>query len=264
MKFFSFAPVLAAVAFGAMSVVAQGATSIVNGIEQVTNLSATARDDTNSITITTASTEFPGPHAHLPAQQLIDTANQIVNTISSLAQTIQAQEGQPFGDSDAQLIVAVLKTFVTVHQQFLNALIGKHSLAEQFFFTRPLATFLRNLEGVVDAFADALIDVIPTQAPAANTQFVSSIQSHGCTSTSDLHDSAISADRLEWHSQLGHPNLQQLRSSRFLPPTCLDDESMPSDSSLTWNRSNVASSFLGTLPPCRMRLSGSKPLHEWR
>ncbi|KAI9059758.1 hypothetical protein FKP32DRAFT_1596049 [Trametes sanguinea] len=164
MKFFSFAPVLAAVAFGAMSVVAQGAASIVNGIEQVTTLSATARDETNSITITTASTEFP---------QLLNTANEIVNTISSLGQAIQAQEGQPLGDNDAQLVVTALKTFVTVHQEFLNALIGKHSLAAQFFFTGQIAAFLRGLESVVDAFADALIDVIPTQAPAANAQFSS-------------------------------------------------------------------------------------------
>ncbi|KAJ2971193.1 hypothetical protein NUW54_g12556 [Trametes sanguinea] len=37
------------------------------------------------------------------------------------------------------------------------------------------------LRDPIQAFADALIDVIPTQAPAANTQFVSSIQSHGYT-----------------------------------------------------------------------------------
>ncbi|KAL7282947.1 hypothetical protein ACG7TL_002365 [Trametes sanguinea] len=164
MKFFTVAPVLAAVAFSAMSVVAQGASAIVSGINQVTQLSANARDVTNSITITTAATEFP---------VLVNDFNVIINTVSGLAQTLQEAEGNPLDDNDAQLVVDALTTFVNVHKALLDAVIGKHSLAAQFFFTAPIAAALRSLEAIIDAFATALIALIPTQAPQANAQFTS-------------------------------------------------------------------------------------------
>ncbi|OSD02072.1 hypothetical protein PYCCODRAFT_1435752 [Trametes coccinea BRFM310] len=164
MKFFTLAPVIAAVAFGAMNVVALAASDIVRGINQVTQLSASTRDDTNSITITTASTEFP---------VVVNDFQDIISTVSGLTQSIQEQEGQPLSDKDAQLVVEALTAFVDVHKALLDAVIGKHSLAAQFFFTAPIASALRSLEGVVDALADALISVIPTQAPAANAQFSS-------------------------------------------------------------------------------------------
>jgi hypothetical protein len=94
-----------------------------------------------------------------------------------------------FGGADAVNIVGALKTFVSVHQTLLNTIIGKHGILSLFFFTEPVRVALVSLEAAVDvsnacirshirfahiscqSFALALIDMIPTQAPAANEQF---------------------------------------------------------------------------------------------
>jgi hypothetical protein len=47
-----------------------------------------------------------------------------------------------------QLLTA--SQFVRVHQQLLNVIIGKNGILAKFFFTRPIALVLREIEGVVD------------------------------------------------------------------------------------------------------------------
>ncbi|KZV80014.1 hypothetical protein EXIGLDRAFT_781532 [Exidia glandulosa HHB12029] len=75
-----------------------------------------------------------------------------------------------FSAPDARDVVAVLKTFVIVHQQLLSTLIGKHGLFAQFGATRPIAKALREIEEVVDSFAEALINLIPTEYDEAMFQ----------------------------------------------------------------------------------------------
>jgi hypothetical protein len=77
----------------------------------------------------------------------------------------------PLSDADAQLVVQSLTTFVKVHQALLNVVIGKHGLATLFPLFEPIRVALVNLEIVVDTFAFYLIDLIPTQKPAADEQF---------------------------------------------------------------------------------------------
>jgi len=60
---------------------------------------------------------------------------------------------------------------VKVHQALLNVVIGKHGIASLFPFFEPIRVSLVNLEVVIDTFAFYLIDLIPTQKPAADDQF---------------------------------------------------------------------------------------------
>jgi glycopeptide antibiotics resistance protein len=77
----------------------------------------------------------------------------------------------PLPDADAKLVVASLTTFVQVHQALLNVVIGKHGLITLIPFFEPIRVSLVSLEAIVDTFAFALIGLIPTQKPAAETQF---------------------------------------------------------------------------------------------
>jgi len=55
----------------------------------------------------------------------------------------------------------------------LNVVIGKHGLLSLIPFFGPIRLALVQLEFVVDTFAFNLINLIPTQQPAATTQVAS-------------------------------------------------------------------------------------------
>jgi hypothetical protein len=75
-----------------------------------------------------------------------------------------------FGDADARQIVAVLRTFVTIHQRLLNTIIGKHGLLSLFFFTEPVRVALVGLESVVDVrFSLLLTNVLTPTSPDLRT-----------------------------------------------------------------------------------------------
>jgi hypothetical protein len=86
---------------------------------------------------------------------------------------IIAQGFSGMGDDDAKLVVQSLTTFVHVHQALLNVVIGKHGLLTLIPFFEPIRVALVQLEIVVDTFAFYLIDLIPTQKPAADAQVAS-------------------------------------------------------------------------------------------
>ncbi|PIL26708.1 hypothetical protein GSI_11187 [Ganoderma sinense ZZ0214-1] len=95
------------------------------------------------------------------------------NNITSAVNTFNAEfsPATPAYPDDAALaVVDVLTTFVEVHQDLLNVVIGKHSLAAMFGLTAPIAAALRALEAVVDTFAFALINLIPTESGPATEQ----------------------------------------------------------------------------------------------
>jgi hypothetical protein len=62
---------------------------------------------------------------------------------------------------------------VQVHQALLQVIIGKHGLLTLVPFFEPIRLALVNLEAGIDTLAFDLIDLIPTQKPAANAQFAS-------------------------------------------------------------------------------------------
>jgi hypothetical protein len=58
-------------------------------------------------------------------------------------------------ESDSDAIFDAFRTFVTVHQQLLNILIGKAGLFNTVpFIGQPVAAVLRQLEGVVDVSSE--------------------------------------------------------------------------------------------------------------
>ncbi|KAA8913139.1 hypothetical protein FN846DRAFT_931004 [Sphaerosporella brunnea] len=83
----------------------------------------------------------------------------------------EAKSAVPFPDEEAKIVVAALTTFVKIHQALLNVVIGKHGILTLIPFFEPIRRALVSLEKVVDMLAFLVIGLIPTQAPAAQTQF---------------------------------------------------------------------------------------------
>ncbi|CDO71867.1 hypothetical protein BN946_scf184940.g14 [Trametes cinnabarina] len=161
MKFFSAIPTLAAVAFGAMSVVAQdSAAAIINELGQLTQLSATARSDAASITVNTAAIQFP--------VVLADVVG-IISRVDTL--TVQVQGDADFADQQAAEIVTALGSSVQGIEQFLNALAQQEANAARVAFVVPVVAAVTALQGSVAALEPALIATIPTQAGSAEVQF---------------------------------------------------------------------------------------------
>ena len=65
----------------------------------------------------------------------------------------------PFSLADQTAIFNAFRTFVAVHQQLLNILIGKAGLFSAIpFVGQPISGALRAIEAAVDTIANALID----------------------------------------------------------------------------------------------------------
>ncbi|PIL26727.1 hypothetical protein GSI_11206 [Ganoderma sinense ZZ0214-1] len=89
------------------------------------------------------------------------------NNITSAVNTFNAEfsaDTPPYPDDAAVAVVDVFTAFVEVHQDLLNVVIGKHTLAAMFGFVAPIAAALRSLEGAVVTFAFALLSLVPTES----------------------------------------------------------------------------------------------------
>ncbi|KAF2158836.1 hypothetical protein M409DRAFT_30708 [Zasmidium cellare ATCC 36951] len=64
-------------------------------------------------------------------------------------------------DVDQHAICNSFRSFILIHQQLLSIVIGEKSILSATPFTAPLGTVLRSLEGVVDTFAFAVINLVP-------------------------------------------------------------------------------------------------------
>ncbi|KAI1798139.1 hypothetical protein LXA43DRAFT_10554 [Ganoderma leucocontextum] len=161
MKFFSqlltFVPV---VALGAVGAMAQSSEVVITAIQAFTSTSSALATTVNDLSIV----NFPFEGFEV-AQGLGNITTAVTSFNTQFSSSTPA-----YTDAVAIEVVDVLTTFVEVHQQLLMVIIGKHSLAAQFFLTAPIAAALRLLEGVVDTFAFSLIGLIPTQQGPAMTQ----------------------------------------------------------------------------------------------
>ncbi|PIL26586.1 hypothetical protein GSI_12344 [Ganoderma sinense ZZ0214-1] len=156
MKFFSqlvsFVPV---VVLGAVGAMAQSSDTVITAIEAFTATSSalgTTVDGLNILNFALSGFEI--------AQGLGNITTAVTSFNAEFSSTTPV-----YADPVAVEVVDVLTTFVVVHQQLLNIIIGKH-----FFLTAPIAAALRALEAVVDTFAFDLIALIPTQSGPAMTQ----------------------------------------------------------------------------------------------
>lgn len=134
-------------------------------LKEITELSDNLRKETQKITFINAGTQ--GVKIGAGFATIIV---KITEYTARLAGSAYGYTPSALPDADAKLVVQSLTTFVKVHQALLNVVIGKHGIASLFPFFEPIRVSLVNLEVVVDTFAFYLIDLIPTQKPAANDQ----------------------------------------------------------------------------------------------
>lgn len=135
--------------------------------KEITTLSNNLRIDTQKINLINA--PLQGPKI---AQGFAGIISKVSEANVALSGDSEANAKlSPLGDDDAKLVVKSLTIFVEVHQALLNVVIGKHGLLTLIPFFEPIRLSLVSLEQAVDSFAFVLIGLIPTQKPAAETQF---------------------------------------------------------------------------------------------
>ncbi|KAG6552782.1 hypothetical protein Mapa_005730 [Marchantia paleacea] len=135
---------------------------IIEGLNTVTDMSDKLRVATEKINVFNA------------AQQGIVIATGFTTIIQKVSEGIVRVDrvtSGPLPDSDAQLVVDALTTFVKVHQALLNVVIGKHGIVTMVPFFEPIRLALVSLEAVIDRLAFDLIALIPTQKDSATIQF---------------------------------------------------------------------------------------------
>ncbi|KAE9365475.1 hypothetical protein N431DRAFT_353383 [Stipitochalara longipes BDJ] len=142
------------------------APQVVGNINVITGQSQALQAPANSINILSGPLFLIGLG---PFPQIVVGFTQIVSTVTS---DINAMAGvQPFSVlSDEQSILDAFTTFVEVHQELLNILIGKAGILNDLpLVGPPVAQVLRSLEAVVDTIAFGLIDLVPdVAAPFTN------------------------------------------------------------------------------------------------
>ncbi|KAG9256887.1 uncharacterized protein F5Z01DRAFT_672115 [Emericellopsis atlantica] len=159
---FKVLPALVAI-LSASAVTAQiTAKVVVTSIDDITDLSQDATDVAQSI----SSNPFSLPSAFLRL------ANSFGGIVTTATKTVTALEGDmpkdDFAKDDQSAICDALTSFVKVHQNLLEIVIGKAGLLTIVpFVGQPVAAVLRALEGVVDTLAGDIISLVPTCAKGA-------------------------------------------------------------------------------------------------
>ncbi|KAF8258933.1 hypothetical protein EI94DRAFT_1814282 [Lactarius quietus] len=164
--------IIAAVA--SVAFISQGALAqltipeVVTNINDVTTISGVAASTLSSISPQSSPDDISEA-----AQTLASNFKTIINDVAG---DTTAMESTPqFTDCSATAaIVTSLSDFVTVHQNLLSVVIGKHGIMAQFGLTAPIATVLKSLEATIDSFANAMIAMLPT----CNTASVQTDQSN--------------------------------------------------------------------------------------
>ncbi|KAI9059757.1 hypothetical protein FKP32DRAFT_1596047 [Trametes sanguinea] len=156
MKFFALVPVLTAVAFGAVSVVAQGSTAILSGFEVVTELSDSTRADAKAITPSNSAVQFP---------VVLQDLDNIIMTAKQLFQTIR--DSETLDEEAAKAVAVAVTSFVKAQRALLNVIIGKHSVASRpVSFIAEVATVLHPLQANILSLDFAVAGVMPNDLKA--------------------------------------------------------------------------------------------------
>ncbi|KAI6780644.1 uncharacterized protein J7T54_001148 [Emericellopsis cladophorae] len=154
---FKILPALVAI-LSASAVTAQISPKVVvTSIEDITDLSQDATDVAQSIT----SNPFSLPSGFLTL------ARSFGGIVTTATQTVTALDGNmpedDFEEDDQSAICTALTSFVEVHKNLLEIVIGKAGLLNIVPFAGPLvATVLRELENIVDTLAEGIIMLVPT------------------------------------------------------------------------------------------------------
>jgi hypothetical protein len=113
--------------------------------------------------------------ANAPRQGLniADGITRIVAKIAHGTEKMNTVTSGPLPDTDAELVVQSLATFVQVHQALLNVVIRKNRLLTFVPSMQHIrvSESLASLQAAIETFAFKLIAFIPTQSLAAHKQF---------------------------------------------------------------------------------------------
>lgn len=154
---FKFLPALAAVLSASVVTAQISAQVVVTSIEDITDLSQDCTDVAQSIT----SNPFTLPSG------FIRLAGSFGGIVTTATQTVTALDGNmpedDFAEDDQSAICTALTSFVEVHKNLLEIVIGKAGLLTIVPFAGPLvASVLRELESIVDTLAEGIISLVPT------------------------------------------------------------------------------------------------------
>ncbi|PTQ31408.1 hypothetical protein MARPO_0112s0050 [Marchantia polymorpha] len=147
---------------------------IQHGFKDVTNTAETLRIAAENIDM------FNAP------QQGISIAQGLAAINAKIGHGIEKMKTETLpalSDSDANLVVESLKEFVKVHKAMLHLVIEKTELPAMIASFDPIRMTLVNMDDVVCSLASDIVQLIPTQRPAAQKQFA------------DLHDTLQDAVR---------------------------------------------------------------------
>ncbi|OSS47059.1 hypothetical protein B5807_10100 [Epicoccum nigrum] len=153
--------ITSAVALAIPALAAVTPAQIVSNIEMITQKSAALQAPAKTITLVNAPLLVIGQG---PLPTIITGFTDIVTTATNAISQMQGSSPVPAGaDSDA--IADAFRSFVRVHQELLNILIGKAGLLNTLpFVGAPMAAVLRQVESVVDTIAFSLIDMVESRA----------------------------------------------------------------------------------------------------
>jgi len=135
------------------------APEVIAAINVLTHASAAIEVSANQITLLSGALFLIGQG---PFPAVINGVTQLITTANTDIQTMGASPTIFAVLSDEEDILETFTTFVEVHQQLLNTLIGKAGILNDLpLVGPPVAGALRTLEAVVDTLAFALIDSVP-------------------------------------------------------------------------------------------------------
>ncbi|KAH7309196.1 UVI-1 [Stachybotrys elegans] len=135
------------------------AQQVANNINQITTLSRNLQTPARSLTVLDGPLLAIGQGNFPP---IIQGFTEIVNVGTAF---LNGMNPEQYNEADSTLIFDAFRTFVRVHQELLNILIGRAGLFSTVpFVGQPVSAVLRAVEGVVDALAFSLIDMAESAA----------------------------------------------------------------------------------------------------
>lgn len=128
------------------------ATHVVDNIDAITTLSQQLQTPAKDLSLLDGALLTLGQGNFPP---VITGFTQIINTGTAY---LNQMDPENYGPADSTLIFESFRTFVKVHQELLNILIGKAGLFNTVpLVGQPLAAVLRAVEGVVDVSSPCVV-----------------------------------------------------------------------------------------------------------
>ncbi|KAF8172715.1 hypothetical protein BJ912DRAFT_1080487 [Pholiota molesta] len=144
-------------------------SQVVTSIQSVTKISASL-----NVSVSAVSTKTTAADMATIATSVTTGFTSIVSDVTMAVTMING--AKPFGENGADLVVDALLTVRiqhSIHQDLLSTVLGKHTIFAQFALTAPIVAVLSTLESGIDAFATALILLIPSKKHTAKEGFAS-------------------------------------------------------------------------------------------